>query len=207
VGFKRGLAWVWHRLPGGGLDLITGGAFCDDLRLGLWGEDIVIEYLKELGYLVLQTSEIYSVKTNTAARMSGIDCNIIVPDILACRNGKTSWVEVKVKESPVLYRKEGQYTHGIDTYKFHDYLKVQKNTGIGVDVYIVEVVTQKLLCAPLSLLAENVHSSKNGVTFFLRSNFTEIANLEGRINLEEFANQSGQHGTGYGGTRQQVSQP
>lgn len=109
--------------------------------IGQEAEQMFARYLNQLGYLVVPISE-YTNNTGlkiNAPMLLGRDGFGISPDLLAGKDGKMRWVEVKQKTEPSYFWKKQQWEHGIDKPNADDYLSIQEESGFPVVIVVREI--------------------------------------------------------------------
>lgn len=113
---------------------------------GAKAEFVVAEMLKSDGWYIANASSLDEVAGDDGAPLvRGADDAEITPDILAMKNGRTAWVEVKLKTTGAEYiRKNEQYEHFIDGKNWNSYLNIQSSSGCEVWLAVVEQPEQTL---------------------------------------------------------------
>ena len=112
---------------------------------------------------------------NKAPRMQGLSASLVIPDLDIAKGGTRRWAEVKVKATALLWRKTGEYQHGIDRRHYEDYLRVEKITGCHVWLFILEEDTQTILAESLDKLGEprfGPQRGKGGMMNWSRERFS-----------------------------------
>jgi hypothetical protein len=125
-------------------------------------QDAVREWLKRSGYWVVPLHAIE--EGRGAPALIGLIRRHVLPDFQACRDGRTCWVEVKYKDSPVKYQiAGGEYRHGVDLPNWDAYLEVERESGVPGWLAIIQARAGKapelsfdpmLLVAPFTYLAK-----------------------------------------------------
>jgi hypothetical protein len=87
------------------------------------------------GYFVLP---VHLIDAGSAPMLIGEFRKIIAPDIQVCKNGMTSWVDIKFKASPVLYNKTGKWRHGTDLHKWRAYIEAERETGFPGAIAVLQ---------------------------------------------------------------------
>lgn len=130
--------------------------FTEAWRWGQWGERIVRNWYREQHYFVVPTS---AIREGGAPKLIGLLQAHVLPDLQAARAGEMRWVEVKFKNSPVLFQKTGTWRHGVDLSNWTAYLEVERITGIPGELAIVQLkpgpeapISPLLLRAPFASL-------------------------------------------------------
>lgn len=67
--------------------------------------------------------------------------NIVLPDLFACRRGRSYWIEVKAKTQPGFMDNLGCWTHGLDFGSLLEYEAFESATGLPLFVFIHEELT------------------------------------------------------------------
>ena len=113
---------------------------------GAKAEFVVAEMLKSDGWYIANASSLDEIAGDDGAPLvRGADDAEITPDILAMKNGRTAWVEVKLKTTGAEYiRKNDQYEHFIDGENWKSYLNIESSSGCEVWLAVVEQPEQTL---------------------------------------------------------------
>jgi Holliday junction resolvase-like predicted endonuclease len=113
-------------------------------QIGAKGEFVVAEMLKADGWRIAHASNLDGIAGNNGAPLvRGDDDRKIMPDIHAMKDGRTVWVEVKLKRSGAEFiHKNDQYEHFIDAPNWKAYNEVQSASGCEVWLVIIEVPEQ-----------------------------------------------------------------
>lgn len=113
---------------------------------GAKAEFVVAEMLKSDGWYIANASSLDEIAGGDGAPLvRGKDEKKITPDILAMRDGRTVWVEVKLKTTGAEYiHKNKQYEHFIDLKNWHSYLQVESSSGCEVWLAVIEQPEQTL---------------------------------------------------------------
>jgi len=113
---------------------------------GAKAEFVVAEMLKSDGWYIANASSLDEIAGDDGAPLvRGADDAKITPDILAMKDGRTAWVEVKLKTSGAEWiHKNDQYEHFIDGKNWHSYLQVEASSGCEVWLAVVEQPEQTL---------------------------------------------------------------
>lgn len=111
-----------------------------------------------------------------APKIQGAHDGIVLPDLGIAQAGNMKWAEVKAKGRPTFTRKTGTYDHGIGYRKWCHYIRIQKETGVHVWLFIIEEDTQRLLAESLDVLGEGRRYDDNkmdlgGMVFWPREKF------------------------------------
>src|SRR5262245_64756121 len=100
----------------------------DSWEFGRRCEELVMHWLKCHGYFVGPASLI---ERGGAALLEGYIRSHVLPDILAAKDGGSSWIDVKGKGRMTFNRRRGRWETGIALRHWEDYLAVQGATGIA----------------------------------------------------------------------------
>ena len=108
--------------------------------IGAKGEFVVAEMLKSDGWRIAHASNLDGVSGDSGAPLvRGDDDRKIMPDIHAMKDGRTVWVEVKLKTTGAEWiHKNEQYEHFIDAPNWKSYNEVQSASGCEVWLVIIE---------------------------------------------------------------------
>jgi hypothetical protein len=104
-------------------------------KWGTWAEDEVSQLLTTEGWFITKTCKI---DDGGAPKAIGAISAHVLPDIQRSRNGITRWGEIKFKDSPTYFRARKEWRHGVDLNNWNDYLRVEEETGIPGDLFIIE---------------------------------------------------------------------
>ena len=119
--------------------------------IGMKGEQIVRDWLKDQGFLVVPTSLI---ENGGAPALEGFLQRHVLPDNLAFKDGQGRWVEVKTKSKPTLHRNTNTWEHGLAFRLWCAYREVEEKTKLPGWLAVVEIESGYLLLAPMAQLAE-----------------------------------------------------
>jgi len=113
---------------------------------GAKAEFVVAEMLKSDGWYIANASSLDEVAGDDGAPLvRGADDAEITPDILAMKDGRTAWVEVKLKTTGAEWiHKNNQYEHFIDGKNWNSYLNIESSSGCEVWLAIVEQPDQTM---------------------------------------------------------------
>jgi hypothetical protein len=115
--------------------------------LGFRTELLIAEAMKSQGWHLAHAPVVdtRSTRDNVAPMIQGKDEATIMPDILAMRNGRTVWLEVKYKSTGAEFIiKNDQNEHFIDRDNWDDYIEVKRRGNCEVWVVILEGDTTTL---------------------------------------------------------------
>ncbi len=102
---------------------------------GRWAEEVVARWLRSEGWYVTQTCKI---EDGGAPKAIGAISAHVLPDNLCSKNGFSRWGETKFKDSPTFFRARNELRHGVDLNNWNDYLRVETETGIPGDLFLLE---------------------------------------------------------------------
>lgn len=122
-------------------------------KRGTRGENAWESALRDQGYYVTRVCDASSKKGDLAPMMRGERVKVILPDLMASKNGRSVFVEIKTKTSATYTYSLGRYEHGIERRHWEHYCRCQHETGIPFYLGILEEDTGQLLVAPLKRLA------------------------------------------------------
>jgi len=113
---------------------------------GAKAEFVVAEMLKSDGWYIANASRLDEVAgEDNAPLVRGEDDAKITPDILAMKDGRTAWIEVKFKKDGAFYYvKKDKYEHFIDGKNWRSYLEIESSSGCEVWLAIIEQPDQTL---------------------------------------------------------------
>lgn len=96
--------------------------------------------------------------------------SLVMPDILACKNGAWVWFEVKLKDHADWHRKTNTLVTGLPLRNWQHYLAVQKATRTPVWIVFVHLTEREVLAGDISVLSyHHIHHAStmdNGGTVF-----------------------------------------
>lgn len=153
--------------------------------MGRAGERFVADQLQERDWFVLPAYDFTGAIDNKAPKLLGGSRNLVVPDILAFREGIGRWWEVKTYSHSVVFRSYNIEAHGIHFRHHQDYLAVEGATGHQVWIIICECSTKTTLfqrlrrlrtypcmCRPCQANEErHCKMGRGGFVFFDRTQF------------------------------------
>lgn len=104
-------------------------SFKEQLDYGKCGESKIAQYMKgRHGFSVLPVYEVLE-GNYKGPRLFCKDENLVAPDMLCMKPGKTFWIEAKHKSVFTWHRNTGCWTTGIDKHHHRDYMNVAESTG------------------------------------------------------------------------------
>lgn len=132
---------------------------------GAKAEFAVAEMLKSDGWQIAYASSLDGIAGGDGAPlMRGDDNRKIMPDIHAMKDGRTVWVEVKLKRTGAEWiHKNDQYEHFIDGPNWKSYNEVQSASGREVWLFIIEKPEQTVRRQLIEEITVVGHWSKTDV--------------------------------------------
>lgn len=109
-----------------------------------WEKAFASYLVQERGWHVLPTCNLHDGYQH-APKFNGAARNLIVPDLLAAREGTMRWFEVKQKSHADWHRQSQRHVTGLPIHCWDDYLRVQDITGIEVVVVFIHA-EEGLVC-------------------------------------------------------------
>lgn len=146
------------------------------------GERLIGDLLRERDWYVIPSYD-YSGEDDKAPRLQGLKECLVIPDLDICKSGTRRWAEVKTKKEATFTRRTQRYEHGFPLRHYHDYLRVQQETGTEVWLFIYEESTGDVLYAKLDDLAKVMRPYKGnkmnygGMAYFPRDAFKLWMNI------------------------------
>ncbi len=133
------------------------------------------QWLQQRGYYILPAYDYSGWQDAKAPKLQCGTAGLVMPDLLACKDGKMQWFEVKLKDRADLHRKSGALCTGFAYRHYCDYLEVAYITGIPIwMVFIHEQENVVLTCeigdcfTKLNHIYVGDKMDKCGGTIFLR---------------------------------------
>ena len=119
----------------------------DEFRLGENGERLVEAFTQWCGWSTMPARRYNGEGAPTLQRLHE---HTVLPDILAVKDGKSRFVEVKTKrDGPSFYRKTQKEQHGVDWANWKAYCDTQRETGLDVWLFVYEPNSGTLLRAAI----------------------------------------------------------
>ena len=138
----------------------------------VWEDAFANFLVQERGWSVLPTCDLHDGYQH-APKFNGANRDLIVPDLLAARDGVMRWFEVKHKSHANLHYKSQRLVTGLALHCWNDYLRVQDITGTEVVVMFIHAQegvvcggTLKELTAHISHRYTATLMDKEGTLFF-----------------------------------------
>jgi len=151
---------------------------------GRAGEQWVAEILQARGWFIIPSYDYSGSNGEKAPTIQGAHEGMVLSDLGIARAGQMKWAEVKAKAKPMYYRKGDVMEHGIGRRHWHHYLRVQRETGAQVWLFILEEQNQLLLFESIDHLGkpyeyDGKKMDPGGMVFWPRQAF------KSRIRLNE----------------------
>lgn len=119
-------------------------------RQGRTWEERAVELLKGMGWMVVSLANLSSgPQAARGPQLEGATSSLVLPDVLACKEGVSCWFEIKYKASTTYHRNSRRTEVGIPEYLLQHYLGIQKATGIEVRLAFLIGDERALLVANL----------------------------------------------------------
>ena len=119
-------------------------------------------YQRKFGAHVLPTYDYSGLQENKAPKLICQNSGLVIPDLLVCGNGRTTWVECKWKTHADLHRKTGHLVTGVNARHFSHYQQVKTISGRCVYLMFLHVKEQEVRGAELDSLMETIHHTYDG---------------------------------------------
>jgi hypothetical protein len=146
------------------------------------GEQKVAAWLQGRGWYIIPSYDYAGPDGEKAPKIQGAHEGIVLPDLGIAQAGRMRWAEVKAKGAPTFTLKTKTYDHGIGFRHWCHYLRVQKETGCHVWLFILEENSQQLLAESLDILGDGRVYDDNkmdpgGMVFWPRERFSNRVSL------------------------------
>lgn len=125
------------------------------LQRGLDGEALVREWAKIEGYIVLPAGLI--ARGGAPALENHLRGDVVASDILASRDGKPEWIEVKTFQRATFNQRRHRWEHGVPQHLWRQYREGEALTGIPGSLAILQVDQRVILKAALCELEIGAH--------------------------------------------------
>lgn len=106
-------------------------AFQQKLAFGQAAESSIAKWLRGRGHFVLPVYDL-EYDTGKGPRLFTPSGQLIAPDLLCIKDGKTIWVEAKHKTVFSWFRKTSRWVTGIDLRHYEDYCNVADQTDVPI---------------------------------------------------------------------------
>lgn len=150
-------------------------------------EEALARYFqRKYGALTLATYD-YNGMDNKAPKLMAWDSSssLVIPDLLVCLKGRTSWVECKWKAEATLHRVTGDLTTGISARHFRHYQLVQEQSGCAVSLMFLHVAEGEMRGAKLAELPPIHHVYDGGKMGYAGMIFWKYDSLPRICSLDE----------------------
>ena len=107
------------------------GSFDKTLAFGQLGESHISKWLQGRGHAVFPAYQIEH-QTGKGPQLFTADGDLVLPDLLAFRNGTAQWFEAKHKTCFTWHRITGRWVTGIDLRHYREYQEVAERTSLPV---------------------------------------------------------------------------
>lgn len=109
-------------------------------------EEAVSAWLQQRGGFVLPAYDYSGLQDDKAPRLTAVlpEDSLIVPDLFCARNGRSTWVEVKLKAGASFTRLTQRLETGLSRRLWDHYLAVEKTTGLPVWLLFVHEAEQEM---------------------------------------------------------------
>lgn len=101
------------------------------LAFGQLGESHIAKWLQGRGHAVFPAYQLEH-QTGKGPQLFCADRNLVLPDLLAFRDGKAQWFEAKHKTCFTWHRLTRRWVTGIDLKHYREYQEVADRTGLPV---------------------------------------------------------------------------
>lgn len=160
--------------------------FDQQLAIGRFWELAVNGYLQARGY---RTAALYMASDGDAPALVGTFGKLILPDIVAERNERAAFFEVKFKAATTYYRKAGRMTTGIPIRHRDAYKVVKKSFDCPVYIVFIHEKENTVRYGELDALKVSheytgARMGKGGEVFYCYDNLTHIMTADA---LRQFA--------------------
>lgn len=116
----------------------------------------------ERGFYILPTYDYSGLAANKAPRLICEKHGLVIPDLLAAKDGTMRWCEVKTKESADLYRISNTKVTGMPKRHWLHYQEVKQLSGCMVFVFFIHTLEGVVLCDEISILAHKINHIYDG---------------------------------------------
>lgn len=117
---------------------------------------------RRLGFHVLPTYDYSGLGEDKSPRLYHLDEHLVIPDLLAFRDGRGVWVECKWKTSATLHRITNTRCTGMSRRHFEHYRRVKAVSGHDVRIVFIHVAEGELRGDEIDALAATVHHEYEG---------------------------------------------
>lgn len=143
-------------------------------------------WLKRRRYKVVPTYDYSGLQDDKAPKMEAADptASLVLPDLLAARDGRIFWFEVKLKTEATWTRCTQRYETGISFRLWQHYWQVQHESGGTVHLIFVHEKEREVRCGTLAELDDikrpyfGSRMGRAGMVFFPCEKLHRIASLD-----------------------------
>lgn len=141
-------------------------------------------FQRRFGAYVLPTYDYSGLQENKAPKLMSASAGLVIPDLLLCRNGKTTWAECKWKTNADLHRKTGHFVTGINARHFSHYKQVKNISGCDVVIMFLHILEGEMRGDEIDALPEVHHlyegkmMGKGGMVFWQWDKLRRWCHLE-----------------------------
>lgn len=150
--------------------------FQQELARGRTYEVAVSRWLQDCGYYTLPVFDFTGLGREFAPHIDGIRADgtlerLIVPDVLACKDGVWTWFEVKLKNRADLHRASNTLVTGLPLRNWDHYRAVQKVTLTSVLIIFIHLSEGEVLAGNINAMTpHHIHPDSTmdhgGTVFF-----------------------------------------
>lgn len=128
-------------------------------------------WLQARDFWILPTYDYSGLADDKAPRLLKLDRGLIVPDLLAAKDGRFQWFEVKLKSCAALYRKTNTWQTGIPRRHYLHYRELKLATGALIWIVFIHRQENQVRCGEIGQMRvsqtdERNVMSRGGMTFF-----------------------------------------
>lgn len=148
----------------------------EEFQRGRRGEQIVADWLKRRECYIIPSYDYAGEDGDKAPKLAGLWRGHPVPDLDCARNGNRFWVEVKTKKEAVLWRRDNELRHGIETRLLEHYQTVESISGCPCYLFIFEESTGCLIAETLMNLGKPYIGTDRGtpMAYWPRAAFRQL---------------------------------
>lgn len=144
-------------------------------------------------YYVLPTYDYSGLANNKPPKLISKVKGLVIPDLLAYKEGDGAWFEIKLKTEAVLHRKTQTIVTGLPYRHWLDYQQVHTVTGLPIWIVFIHeneqiVKTCDINKAPISHIFEGDKMDRGGTIFFA---FEKLITLISLPRLDKFVRREG----------------
>jgi len=107
------------------------GRFEQNLSMGQVGESLISKWLQSRGHAIFPAYQIEQ-SSGKGPQLFSSEGDLVLPDLLAFRDGEVRWFEAKHKTCFTWHRISGRWTTGIDLRHYGEYCEVAEKTSLPV---------------------------------------------------------------------------